>query len=102
MEWLARRPGHYQQVTDLLEEVWGAPRSRTAVRTVISNLRSRLRRAGMGDLASRIDGHCQGHYRLALPANHVPGERTDRKQTATRPKADSSVRAFGGEAHEAR
>ncbi len=65
-EALARRPNRYIPVEDLLDEVWADVRSDAAVRSVVRDLRSRLRAAGMADLAEAIDGSNRGRYGLLL------------------------------------
>jgi DNA-binding response OmpR family regulator len=64
---LAQRPNAYVSYEDLLTEVWAGVRSDDAVRSVAKTLRSRLRQAGLGDLADAIDGTVSGHYALKLP-----------------------------------
>lgn len=66
MERLARRPNQYLTHEQLLEEIWGGPRSKSAVRSAINSLRSRLVAAGMSDLADAIDGSNAGCYGLIL------------------------------------
>lgn len=63
---LARNEGRYVAHQELLDEVWGGPRSASAVRSAMTDLRARLTRAGMKDLAEAIDGHNSGHYGLLL------------------------------------
>lgn len=65
-EALACRPNRYIPVEDLLDEVWSQVRSDAAVRSVVRDLRSRLREAGMADLAAAIDGSNRGRYGLML------------------------------------
>ena len=68
LAYLAGRPNIYVTYTDLLEEVWlGCKRSDAAVRSTAKVLRSKLRRAGLGDLAEAIDGSEPGHFALKLP-----------------------------------
>jgi DNA-binding response OmpR family regulator len=50
----------------LFQDVWQGARSPSALRSAIADLRSRLARAGMRDLANAIDGHNHGHYGLML------------------------------------
>lgn len=50
----------------LLDDVWEGPRSPSALRSAVADLRARLSRAGMRDLARAIDGHNPGHYGLLL------------------------------------
>lgn len=63
---LVRRPNVYFKNEALLADVWGDDRSPEAIRSVVKILRSRLRRAGMKDLADAIDGSEPGHYALKL------------------------------------
>jgi len=64
---LARRCNTYVAYDDLLAEVWeGDIRSKEAVRSVAKTLRSRLRQAGLRDVADAIDGTVRGHYALKL------------------------------------
>jgi len=65
--YLARRPNAYFTYESLLTEVWdGAVRSDDAVRSVVKILRSKLRQAGLADLADAIDGTVRRHYALKL------------------------------------
>ena len=66
LERLARRPNHYVTHERLLHDIWGGPRSKSAVRSAVNNLRSQLNSAGMGDLAKAIDGSNSGRYGLIL------------------------------------
>jgi len=66
LEVLARRPDHYLSIDYLLSEIWSGQRSRSAVRSAVSDLRRRLVDAGMDDLAAMIDGSNRGHYGLML------------------------------------
>ena len=66
IEVLARRPDHYLSIDYLLSEIWSGQRSRSAVRSAVSDLRCRLVDAGMDDLAAMIDGSNRGHYGLML------------------------------------
>ena len=63
---LAQRPNYYFSHAQLLDDVWGGPRSRSAIRSVVSDLRIRLASAGMAELASMIDGSNPGHYGLLM------------------------------------
>ncbi len=63
---LARRPNQYVTHECLLHDIWGAPRSKSALRSAVYNLRSQLNSAGMGDLAKAIDGRSTGRYGLVL------------------------------------
>lgn len=64
---LARRPNQYVSHDQLLYDIWGGPRSRSAIRSAVNDLRSRLIAAGMRDLAQAIDGSSAGRYGLILP-----------------------------------
>lgn len=59
-------PVRYVTHEDLLEDVWGAERTPSAIRTAVGDLRRRLKAAGMNDLAGAIDGSNPGHYGLRL------------------------------------
>lgn len=63
---LAQKPNSYVTYEDLLDDVWTYRVSDGAVRTVVKNLRSMLRKAGMDELANAIDGSVYGHYALKL------------------------------------
>jgi hypothetical protein len=63
LAWLAGRPGAYVSVEDLAEHVWGDDRTeKNTIQRTVSNLRRRLRAAGIDGLD--IDGRQPGHYRL--------------------------------------
>lgn len=66
LETLARRPDQYHSIDYLLSDIWSGQRSRSAVRSAVSDLRRRLTGAGMDDLAAMIDGSNRGHYGLML------------------------------------
>ncbi len=63
---LARRPNQYVTHECLLQDIWGGPRSKSAIRSAVNNLRSQLNSAGMGDLAKAIDGSNSDRYGLIL------------------------------------
>jgi hypothetical protein len=63
---LAGRPNRYASHEDLIEDVWGGECSDDALRSVVKNLRRRLRGAGLGEVADAIDGSQPGHYALRL------------------------------------
>jgi len=65
-ERLARRPNQYVTYEQLLEDVWDGPRSYDAIRSVVRDLRRKLKGAGMGDLADAIDGSNRQCYGLIL------------------------------------
>lgn len=65
--YLARRPNAYFTYATLLADVWdGAVRTDDAVRSVVKILRTKLRQAGLADLANAIDGTVRRHYALKL------------------------------------
>ncbi|HUQ71689.1 MAG TPA: winged helix-turn-helix domain-containing protein [Planctomycetaceae bacterium] len=66
LERLLRRPNQYLSYATLLDDVWQAQRADSSVRSVVKELRSKLRMAGMVDLAEAIDGRVKGHYGLML------------------------------------
>jgi DNA-binding response OmpR family regulator len=68
IERLLRAPNQYVSHQQLQEDVWNGVRSRAAVRSVVKELRAKLRTAGMAKLAEAIDGHVAGHYALFLPS----------------------------------
>src|SRR5262249_53464813 len=54
---LARRPNRYVSYDELKTSVWDGTRvSADAIRSVVKELRHKLRSAGLSDLASAIDG----------------------------------------------
>ncbi len=63
---LAERPNAYVSYEDLLADVWGRTVSDSSVRSVAKELRQRLRRGGLADLADAVDGSEAGHYALKL------------------------------------
>lgn len=63
---LAQRPNTFLSHDELLADVWQGLRSSDAVRSVVKTLRSKLRTAGLGELADAIDGSVRGHYALRL------------------------------------
>lgn len=63
---LAIRRNQYVAYDSLFEVVWGGRRSNGAVRSVVRDLRRKLRRAGMSDLADAIDGRNHECYGLIL------------------------------------
>lgn len=65
---LSEQPNEFVSHQQLLDDVWGGPRSGSAVRSAVAELRSRLSRAGMEDLAAAIDGTNTGFYGLRLRA----------------------------------
>ena len=69
---LAAPPVRYVTHQDLLDDVWGAERTATAIRSGVWDLRRRLKAAGMADLAGAIDGTNPGHYGLRLDRTGQP------------------------------
>ena len=65
-ERLARRPNQYVTYERLLQDVWDGPRSNEAIRSVVRDLRRKLKGAGMDDLAGAIDGSNRECYGLIL------------------------------------
>lgn len=68
IECLLRVPNQYVSHEQLQEDVWNGVRSRAAVRSVVKELRAKLRAAGMAKLAEAIDGRVAGHYAIFLPS----------------------------------
>ena len=66
LERLARCPNQYVTHLDLLRDVWDDEFMATAtIRSLVRQLRRKLRGAGWADLAAAIRGH-NGHYVLGL------------------------------------
>lgn len=66
IERLARRPNHFVSFDRLIRDVWdGHPKSDEAIRSVVKELRDRLRKNGMRRLASLIRGQKKS-YALML------------------------------------
>ncbi|WP_397570428.1 helix-turn-helix domain-containing protein [Schlesneria sp. T3-172] len=63
---LARRPNCYLSYEVLLNDVWNAVRESSSVRSVVKELRGKLRAAGMSKLSDVIDGSVARHYGLML------------------------------------
>jgi DNA-binding response OmpR family regulator len=64
---LAQRPNTYVSYKELLSEAWDdVIVSESAIRSVVRNLRNKLRQAGLADLARAIDGTVPRHYALKL------------------------------------
>jgi len=62
---LARRPGVYVSIENLLDDAWdGASRSKGAVQRTMSGLRAQLEEHGLHQV--RIDGSEPGHYALKI------------------------------------
>jgi len=66
MERLIRRANQYVSHDQLLTDVWNAVREPSTVRSVVKELRAKLRAAGMNGLSDAIDGRVYGHYGLML------------------------------------
>ncbi len=66
MERLVHRANQYVNYNQLLSEVWNAVREPSSVRSVVKELRAKLRAAGMAGLSDAIDGRVYGHYGLIL------------------------------------
>lgn len=69
LAYLAKHPNIYISREQLLDEVWKASRSTSAIKSVVSILREKLCKAGMDGLARAIDGSVRGHYALRINAN---------------------------------
>lgn len=69
---LASNEGRYVPLQELLDEVWGGPRTASAVRSAFASLRKQLVDAGMGPLATAIRGHNSGHYGFVRPPAAPP------------------------------
>jgi DNA-binding winged helix-turn-helix (wHTH) protein len=66
LERLARRPNQFVSFDRLIRDVWdGHPKSDEAIRSVVKELRDRLRKGGMRRLASAIRGERRA-YALVL------------------------------------
>ncbi len=67
LECLARRPNRYVTHVDLIRDVWddNEELSTDTIRSVVSQLRCKLRAHGMDGLATAIAGHC-GRYVLKV------------------------------------
>lgn len=80
--------GRFLSIEDLVEDVWGGDhRTGSAVRSAVWKLRSRLREAGMADLAGAIWAQRQ-HHGLFLEEIATPA-RLDRDWTANGRPVDS-------------
>ena len=67
---LSRRPNQFIGLDELQEHVWEGFRSKEAIRSVVKELRRKLGKACMEDLAAFIDGHNKGYYGLILNRVH--------------------------------
>jgi DNA-binding response OmpR family regulator len=63
---LAETPERYVPHQQLIDDLWDGVCSDDALRSVVKNLRRRLRDGGLGELADAIDGLTPGHYALVL------------------------------------
>lgn len=70
IERLARSPNEYISTDRLLVDLWGATRTPSTVRSTVCGLKTKLRDAGLAELAKRIDGTTRGHYGLMLSSAH--------------------------------
>ncbi len=70
LECLARRPNRYVTHVDLIRDVWddNDELSTDTIRSVVSQLRCKLRAHGMDGLATAITGHCGRYVRKVQPA----------------------------------
>jgi len=66
LERLLLRPNTYFSHRELFCDVWKGRREPSSLRSVVKELRARLRAAGMSRLSDAIDGHVYGHYGLML------------------------------------
>lgn len=65
IEYLHRKAGRFVPTIDLMEEVWeGDTPEQNTIQKTVSNLRRKLKDAGMGDLTIKPE---RGHYALILP-----------------------------------
>ncbi len=64
---LARSPDVYISREELLESIWGGKRSVSAIKSVLSDLRQKLRANGMSELAASLEGSARGYYMLRVP-----------------------------------
>jgi hypothetical protein len=85
---LVRSAGRFLPIEDLVEDVWGGDhRTGSAVRSAVWNLRTKLREAGMGELAGAIRTQRE-HYGIFLEEFAGPGG-LDRDWTANGRPVDS-------------
>jgi len=67
-ELLHQHSGRYVHIQTLIDEVWeGEITEKATIQKTVSNLRGKLKTAGMGDL--KIDGAQKDHYALKPPTN---------------------------------
>ena len=63
---LLRRPNQFVSYEQLQDDVWNSMPSPESIRSVVKELRRKLRCAGMDGLANAIDGKVARHYSLTL------------------------------------
>lgn len=61
-EVIAKSPNRYFAHSELLEEVWGGPRSESSIRSVAKRLRDQLNSVGLDQVAQAIDGSTPGYF----------------------------------------
>lgn len=66
LERLLRRPNQYVSHQQLQDDVWEGEPSPESIRSVVKELRRKLRCAGMDGLAKAINGKVARHYSLTL------------------------------------
>jgi hypothetical protein len=66
IERFAQRPNQFIPTDRLQEDLWAGFRAPSTIRSAVSQLRAKLIAAGMGELATLIDGSNPGHYGLML------------------------------------
>lgn len=66
LERLLRRPNQYVSHQQLQDDVWDGEPSPESIRSVVKELRRKLRCAGMDRLAQAINGKVARHYSLTL------------------------------------
>lgn len=66
LERLLRRPNQYVSHQQLQDDVWDGEPSPESIRSVVKELRRKLRCAGMDGLAKAINGKVARHYSLTL------------------------------------
>ncbi|GJQ29597.1 MAG: hypothetical protein HBSAPP03_14810 [Phycisphaerae bacterium] len=86
LERLAQRSNQYVSVDRLVQDLWGGPKAPSTIRSAVSDLRFKLRAAGMSGLADMIDGSNPGHYGLIGGDGH---SRPDALPTVVRRQSDS-------------
>ena len=63
---LLRRPNQFVSYEQLQDDVWNSMPSPESIRSVVKELRRKLRCVGMDGLANAIDGKVARHYSLTL------------------------------------